>query len=136
MDVHHVGEFAERGVLAHQDRDLLNDVGSMGTIGMTAENHPVGIAEEFQHTFCGIHGERLAVGTPEGFLARIGNALCLELILCGADTGGLGFGEDSSWHDVEADVVLLAEDMVHGADGLHLSGMGEHLTAVDVADGV
>ena len=108
----------------------------MGAIGMTTQNHPVSIAEEFQHTLRGIHGERLAVGTPKGFLAGVGNALCFELVLSGADTGCLGFGEDGCGHDVEADIVLLAEDMVHGADGLHLSGMGEHLTAVDVADGV
>ena len=100
MDVYHVGEFAERGVLAHQDRDLLNDVGSVGTIGVTTQNHPISIAEELQHTLRGIHGERLTVGSPEGFLARIGNAFGFELILCGADTGSLGFSEDGCGHDV------------------------------------
>ena len=136
MDVYHVGEFAERGMFTHQDRDLLNDVGTMGAIGMTTQNHPISIAEEFQHTLRGIHGERLAVGTPKGFLAGVGNALCFELVLSGADTGSLGFSEDGCGHDVEADIVLLAENMVDSTDGLHLSGMGEHLTTVDIADGV
>ena len=36
--MHHVGEFAERGMLAHQDRDFLNDVGSVGSVGMTTED--------------------------------------------------------------------------------------------------
>ena len=35
MDVYHIGEFAERRLLAHQHTDLLNDVGSVGTIGVT-----------------------------------------------------------------------------------------------------
>ena len=38
MDVDHVGEFAEGGVLAHQDADLLNDVCSMSTIGTLKQN--------------------------------------------------------------------------------------------------
>ena len=108
----------------------------MGAIGMTTQNHPISIAEELQHTLRGIHGERLTVGAPEGLLAGVGGARGLELVFGRSDTGGFGFGEDGGGHDVEADVVLLAEDMVHGADGLHLSGMGEHLTTVDVADGV
>ena len=36
MDMDHVGEFVESSMLAHQDRDFLDDVGSMGTVGMTA----------------------------------------------------------------------------------------------------
>ena len=35
MDVHHIGEFADGGMFAHQDTDLLNDVGSVGAIGVT-----------------------------------------------------------------------------------------------------
>jgi hypothetical protein len=35
VDVYHIGEFADGGVFAHQDADLLNDVGSMGAIGVT-----------------------------------------------------------------------------------------------------
>lgn len=38
MDMHHVGEFAERGAFAHQDADLLNNVGRMGAIGMATED--------------------------------------------------------------------------------------------------
>ena len=136
MDVYHVGEFAERGMFTHQDRDLLNDVGTMGAIGMTTQNHPISIAEELQHSLRGIHRERLTVGAPEGLLAGVGGARGLELVFGRADTGSLGFSEDGCGHDVEADIVLLAEDMVDGTDSLHLSGMGEHLTTVDIADGV
>ena len=136
MDVYHVGEFTECGVFAHQDRDLLDDVGSVGTVGVTTENLISGGNKKFQHALCGIHGESLAVGTPEGFLARIGNTLCFELILCGAYTGGFGFGENGCGHDVETDVVLLAEDMVDGSDSLHFCRMGEHLLAIHIADGI
>ena len=36
VDVYHVAEFGEGGVLAHQYADFLYDVGSMGAIGMAA----------------------------------------------------------------------------------------------------
>ena len=35
MDVYHIGEFAERRLLAHQDCHFLNDAGSVGAIGVT-----------------------------------------------------------------------------------------------------
>ena len=35
MDVHHIDEFAERRLLAHQDCHFLNDIGSVGAIGVT-----------------------------------------------------------------------------------------------------
>jgi len=108
MDVHHVGEFAESGVLAHKDTDFLDDVGSMCTIGMTAKDNVIRRHKEFQQTFALVHGEGLAIGTPEGFLADIRNALFLQLILRRTYTGGLGFGEDGGWHDAEVDIVVLA----------------------------
>ena len=59
MDVHHVGEFAERGMFTHQDRDLLNDVGCVGTIGVAAEDLVSRGYKEFQHTLRGVHREGL-----------------------------------------------------------------------------
>ena len=38
MDVHHVCQLADGGVLAHQHADLLDDVGAMGTVGVTTED--------------------------------------------------------------------------------------------------
>ena len=38
MDMHHIREFVDGGMLAHQHADLLNNVGSVGAIGMTAED--------------------------------------------------------------------------------------------------
>ena len=108
MDVHHVGEFAESGVLAHKDTDLLNDVGSMGTIGMTAKDNVIRRHKEFQQTFALVHGEGLAIGSPEGLLADVINTLFFQLILQRAYTGGLRRGEDGGWHDAEVDIVVLA----------------------------
>ena len=136
MDVYHVGEFLEGGLLAHQHGDLLNDVGCMGTIGMTAEDHALRGGEELEHAFSLTHRHGLAVGAPESFLADIVDTLLFQLILRWPDTGSLGSGEDGGGHDVEVDTVGLAEDMVHSPDGLHLCRMGQHLTAVGIADGV
>ena len=41
MDMHHISEFGEGGVFAHQDTDLLNDVGSMCTVSVTAEDFTI-----------------------------------------------------------------------------------------------
>ena len=41
MDMDHVGEFAESGMLAHQDADLLDDVGGVGAVGVAAEDEAV-----------------------------------------------------------------------------------------------
>ncbi len=41
MDVDHVGEFADGGTFAHQDTDLLDNVGSVSAIGMTTENRTI-----------------------------------------------------------------------------------------------
>ena len=41
MDMHHIGEFGDSGMLAHQDRDFLDDVGCMSAIGVAAEDETV-----------------------------------------------------------------------------------------------
>jgi hypothetical protein len=87
MDMDHVGEFGKSGVLAHQNRNLLDDVGGVGTVGVTAHDPSiVGRSEELQHTLGLTHGEGLAVGTPEGLLADVRDAISLELVLRGANT--------------------------------------------------
>jgi len=137
MDVNHIREFVDGGILAHQNTDLLDDVGSMGTIGMTTEDLSVGRShEELQKTFALVHGKSLAIGTPEGLLADKVDALCLELILSRTNACSLGGGEDGCRHDIETDTIALAEDMIDSADGLHLSGMGKHLTTIDITDGI
>ena len=148
--MHHVAQLCDGGVATHQSRDLLNDVGTVGTIGVTTQDQPgrspreggilpiflAGGSKEFEHTLRGAHRQGLAIGTPEGLVALVGDALSLQLVLRRADTGGLRLSEDGCRHDVEADMVLLAEDVVYGTHGLHLGSMGQHLTAVDIADGI
>ena len=136
MDMHHVGQFAERGVLAHEGAHLLHHVGTMGTKGMGTEDEPIGRGEEFEHSLCLTHGKSLAIGAPERLLADIGCGTGLELVLGGTYAGSLGGGEDGSGHDVEADAVSLTYDMVDSAHSLHLSSMGQHLTTIAVANGI
>ena len=38
MDMHHIAQLFNGCITAHENADLLNDVGSVGTIGVTAEN--------------------------------------------------------------------------------------------------
>ena len=65
-----------------------------------------------------------------------GDTSSLQLFLRRTNTSGLRLCEDGSRHDVEADVVLSAEDMIHGTHRLHLGSMSQHLTAIDVTDSV
>ena len=136
MDVDHVGELVKSGVLAHEHRDLLDDVGSMGSIGVAAKNLPLRRGEKLEQAFCLIHSEGLAIGTPEGLAALVRRTSSLQLILCGAYAGGLRLGEDSSGHDVEVDAVALAQNMVDCTDSLHLSCMGKQLFSIGVANGI
>ena len=65
-----------------------------------------------------------------------GDTSSLQLFLRRTNTSGLRLCEDGSRHDVEADVVLSAEDMIHSTHRLHLGSMSQHLTAIDVTDSV
>ena len=106
MDVHHVGEFADGGVLAHQYRNFLDDIGSMRAIGMTAKNQTIVSGnEEFEQPFGLIHGERLTVSSPEGLLTDKSNTLLLQLVFRGTDTSGFGRGKDGGRHDVETNTI-------------------------------
>ena len=142
MDMHHVGEFAELGAFAHQHTDLLYDICSMGTVGMTAEDGASPIPskrrgdKELQHALGLTHREGLAIGPPEGFLADVRCTRSFKLIFRWPDTGRLGLREDGGWHDVEADTITLSQNMIDSPNSLHLSGMGKHLTTIAVADGV
>ena len=72
MNMNHVAQLVDGGITTHKGTDLLDDVGTMGTIGMTAEDAAVGgIGEEFQHSIGLVHGESLAIGTPESFVAGV-----------------------------------------------------------------
>ena len=136
MDVYHIGEFTKRGVLAHEDADLLDNIGTMSAIGMTAEDFARRGNKEFQQAFGFAHSEGLAIGAPKGFLALVVDALFLQLILCWSHASSLWLGKDGCWHDIEADAIRLAQNLIDSMNGLHLSSMGEHLTAISVANGV
>ena len=51
MDMYHIAWLTDCRMAAHQHADLLNDVGTMGTVGMTAEALALWTCEEFKHTF-------------------------------------------------------------------------------------
>ena len=63
--MNHVGELLEGSMLAHEYRDLLDDVGSVSAIGMTSKDETLGRGEELEQAFCLSHGECLAVSPPE-----------------------------------------------------------------------
>ena len=136
MDMHHVGQFADGGVFAHQHADLLNDISTVGTIGMTAKYQAIGADKKLEQTLSLAHGKSLAVSTPERFAALVGDTLRLQLILRRTYAGGLRRGKDGGGHDIETDAVVLTQDMVHSPHGLHLCGMSEHLTAIHITNGV
>ena len=46
MDVNHIRKFMDGGILTHQHADLLDNVGSMGTISMAAQDLSVGRGHE------------------------------------------------------------------------------------------
>ena len=106
--MYHVAELPKGGFATYQYRHLLNDIGSMGTIGMTAEKTVVSVDEEFQHSLRLAHGQGLTIGTPEGFTTGVGKAPLLELVFRGSDTGSFRSGEDGGRHHVEANAVLSA----------------------------
>lgn len=81
MDVYHTAQLLDRSSHAHQHADLLHDVGTMGTIGMTAKNPTgIGLAEEFQQTFGLAHRQGFTIGAPESLATFIGGAFFLQLV--------------------------------------------------------
>ena len=77
MNMNHVAKLFKGGFATCQYGHLLNDISSMGSIGMTAKDAVICSNEEFQHTLRLAHRLRLAVGTPEGLLTNIGYSLFL-----------------------------------------------------------
>ena len=58
------------------------------------------------------------------------------MVFAQAYASGFGMGEDGGGDEVEADAIGGAQDVVHGSEALEDGGVGEHLPAVHVADGV
>ena len=77
MDVYHVAQLGDGGITIHQNADLLNDVGSMGSIGMTTYDTVFGIRKQLQHTLGLVHSQSLAVGPPEGFATVVIDTISL-----------------------------------------------------------
>ena len=117
-------------------RHFLDDIGGMCSEDMGAEQLAfLGLAAQLHHSLGLVHCQSLAVGAVETLVALERHALFLQLIFRGTDASGLRLGEDSGRHEVETYLVLDAEDAVHDMYALHLRRMGQHLTAVDVANG-
>ena len=108
----------------------------MCTINMAADDLSVLVGKQLQHTFRLVHRHGLTVCTIVMLLTDILRSLSLQLVLGLAHTGCLRISEDGSRHDVEADAVGLAKDMVHGPLALHLGSVCKHLPAVHVAHGI
>ena len=52
MDMYHITQLRDGGVATHQNANLLNDVGGMGPVGVTAEDETWGLMGR------GVRGER------------------------------------------------------------------------------
>ena len=92
--VYHVLQLCERGVAAHEDRNLLYDVGGMCSVGMTRDDFALLVGEQLHHTLGFLHGQGLAVGTIDGFVGLIAVASSLADILTWDYAGSLGISED------------------------------------------
>ena len=123
--MHHIVQLLKRGVLAHQGTHLLHYVGTMGSEGMTTEDCAVGGRDaEFDVSLCLVHSQGTSVGAIH-LLAHFNlHTLCLQLVLCLANTGSLGIGEYGGRHDVETNVVGYAKDVINDMKALHSGGMG------------
>ena len=92
--------------------------------------------KEFQHAFRLAHRKGLSVGTPERLPTLVGDALLLQLVFRRTYAGSLGFGKDSCRHDVETNAILLSKNVIDSTNSLHFGSVGQHLTSVDVANGI
>lgn len=116
---------------------FLNDVGGVCAVGMAAEDASlVRLAADLDHALGLVHGPSLSVGPVGCLVALEFGPLFLESFLGGSYGSGFRRGEDGGRNDVEAYVVVVAEDSVYDVKTLVLCGMCQHQTSVDIAYGV
>ena len=81
MGVHHRDDFADVAIVLHDHRQLMDEVGSMGSEEVCAEYAPTGIGEDFCKAIFCCHSQCLAVGTVEGFVCHVCHAFFRKLLL-------------------------------------------------------
>ena len=108
----------------------------MSAKGMASQQSAISSREQFEHTFCLVHSQCFAVSSPKRLTALVGNAQLLQLIFCGTYTSCLRFSKDGCRYDIKANAILTSQNLVDNMDSLHLSSMCQHLTAVNVANGI
>ena len=125
VDVYGLAELLEGGTEGDVGGGFLDEVGCMGSVGMTTEQTSfAGLTAKLHHALCLAHGKCLSIGTVEGFMALEGHGSLFQLILRRPYAGCFRGREDGSGHDIETDVVFDAEDVVHDMKALVLCGMG------------
>ena len=125
VDVYGLAELLEGGTEGDVGGGFLDEVGCMGSVGMTTEQTSfAGLTAKLHHALCLAHGERLAIGTVEGFMALEGHGSLFQLVLGWPYAGCFRCREYGCRHDIETDVVLDAKDVVHDVKTLVLCGMG------------
>lgn len=136
MDVYHTAQLLDGSAHAHQHTGLLHNVGTMGTIGMTAKNPTgIGLAEEFQYTFGLAYRQGFTIGAPESLATFIGNAFFLQLVFALTYARCFRSSEDGG-RDRAHPRPLRGWEVIYYYSGLRLCCMGQHLTAIHIADGV
>ena len=136
MNMNGIPQLPQGGTEGDEARDFLHEICGMSAEDVGTEQTALArFTAEFDHSFGFAHRQRLAVGTVEGFVTFEGCADLLQLVFGGAHAGRFGFSEDGRWHHIETNLVLNVKDTVDHVNSLHLCSVGQHLTAVDIADG-
>ena len=124
VDVYGLAELLEGGTEGDEGGGFLDEVGSMCSVGMTAEQTSfAGLTAKLHHALCLAHGKCLSIGTEEGFMALEGHGSLFQLVLRRPYAGCFRCREDGSGHDIKKDVVFDTKNLVHNVKTLVLCGM-------------
>ena len=130
MDVHHIAEVRKGYVAVHQSGNLLNHVCGVRAEDVCSYNAVRLVSKDFDEPFGCFCGQSLTVGAIDCFVNGE------RLVFSRADAGCLWMGEYSCRHNVKTDVVLDAEDVIHGPQSLIGRGVSQHLSSVDITYGI
>lgn len=134
-----VSQLFQSDVEIHQRSHFLYDSSGIGTHDMTSDYLGIrlrAIADDFYESFGGLYSLRLAVAAVEAFVGSVVGVLGFCLILGQPDGSHFGTREDRSGHDVETNAVIMAQNMVNYMAALRCCCMSQHLTAIDITNGI